>query len=83
MRYTNKYSIFSEGELRNWYKHKNNFTVVKVLYNVAFTKKVTRKSMLDNLGMDGNAYWGFMPVTNQQFDEIVKFGNADGRYFID
>lgn len=83
VKYTNKYSVFSEVELRNWYKRKNNFTVIKVLYNVAFTKKVTRKSMLDDLGMDGNAYWGFMPVTNQQFDEIVKLGNADGRYFID
>lgn len=83
VKYTNKYSVFSEVELRNWYKRKNNFTVVKVLYNVAFTKKVTRQSMLENLGMDGDAYWGFMPVTDKQFDEIVKLGNADGRYFID
>lgn len=83
VKYTNKYSVFSEGELRSWYKHKNNFTVIKVLYNVAFTKKVTRKSLLDDLGMDGYAYWGFMPVTDKQFEEIVKRGNADGRYFID
>lgn len=83
VKYTNKYSVFSEGELRTWYKHKNNFTVIKVLYNVAFTKKVTRKSLLDDLGMDANAYWGFMSVTNEQFDEIVKLGKADGRYFID
>lgn len=83
VKYTNKYSVFSEGELRSWYKYKNNFTVVKVLYNVAFTKKVTRKSLLDDIGMDGGAYWGFMPVTDRQFEEIIKLGNADGRYFID
>lgn len=83
IKYTNKYSVFSEGKLRSWYKCKNNFTVVKILYNVAFTKKVTRKSLLYDLGMDSGAYWGFMPVTDKQFEEIVKLGNADGRYFID
>ncbi|MBQ0030415.1 MAG: N-acetyltransferase [Bacteroidales bacterium] len=82
IKYTNKYSVFSEDELRHWYKHKNNFTVIKILYNVAFTKKVTRKSLLDFVGMDSGAYWGFMPVTDRQFEEIVKLGNADGRYFI-
>lgn len=80
--YTNKYSVFEETVLRNWYKYKNKFTVIKILYNVAFTKKVTRKTLLDQLGMDGNAYWGFMQVTDEQFDKIIKLGNVDECYFI-
>lgn len=81
--YTNRYSIFSSKELSRWYNYKNNFTVIKMLYNVAFTKKVIRKSLLEEIGLDGNAYWGFLPISDEQFNKIVELGQADGRYFID
>ncbi len=81
--YTNQYSIFSSTELSKWYKFKSNFTIIKMLYNVAFTKRVIRKQLLEEVGLDGNAYWGFLPVTDEQFNQIVKLGQADGRYFID
>lgn len=83
VKYTNKYSIFSASELAKWYKFKNNFTVIKMLYNVAFTKKVIRKTLLEEVGLDGTAYWGFMPVSDEQFNKIVELGQANGRYFID
>lgn len=83
IKYTNQYSIFSSEELSKWYKFKNNFTVIKMLYNVAFTKKVIRKTLLDEVGLDGNAYWGFLSVTDEQFNKIIELGQADGRYFID
>ena len=53
-----------------------------MLYNVAFTKKVIRKTLLEQVGLDSTAYWGFLPVTDEQFNKIVKLGEADGRYFI-
>lgn len=83
IKYTNQYSVFSQIELRKWYKYKNNFTVIKMLYNVAFTRKVIRKKLLEEVGLDGNAYWGFLSVTDEQFNQIVELGQADGRYFID
>lgn len=83
IQYTNQYSIFSSKELSRWYKYKNNFTVIKMLYNVAFTKKVIRKILLEEVGLDGSAYWGFLPVTDEQFNQIIELGQADGRYFID
>ncbi|MBO7552545.1 MAG: N-acetyltransferase [Bacteroidaceae bacterium] len=81
--YTNQYSVFSRKDLSRWYKYKNNFTVLKMLYNVAFTKRVIRKKLLEEIGLDGNAYWGFLSVTDEQFNKIVELGQADGRYFID
>lgn len=81
--YTNKYSIFSENDLRKWYRYKNNFTVLKMLYNVAFTKKVIRKKLLEEVGMDANQYWGFCSVTDEQYKHILKLGGVDERYFID
>lgn len=83
IKYTNQYSIFTPYDLKRWYKYKNNFIVVKMLYNVAFTKKVIRKTLLENVGLDEHAYWGFLPVSDKQFDQIIELGQADGRYFID
>ena len=81
--YTNQYSVFSPYDLRRWYKFKNNFIVVKMLYNVAFTKKVIRKTLLEDVGLEGDVYWGFFRITDEQFNQILKLGQADGRYFID
>lgn len=82
VRYTNQYSIFDEVQLRKWYRYKNNFIVIKMLYNVAFTKRVIRKVLLEDVGLDGTAYWGFMSITDEQFQQIVELGQANGHYFI-
>ena len=83
IKYTNKYSIFSPEDLGKWFDYKNNFTVIKMLYNVALTKKVIRKTLLEQVGMDQNAYWGFLPITDEQFNQIMELGEANERYFID
>ena len=81
--YASQNSVFSTDDLRKYYRYKNNFKVVKMLYNVAFTKKVIRKTLLEDVGLDKDAYWGFMPITDEQFKHIIKLGKADERYFID
>jgi len=54
-----------------------------MLYNVALTRKVIRKTLLEQVGMDQNAYWGFLPITDEQFNQIMELGEANERYFID
>ena len=82
VQYTNRYSIFNETELRKWYHSKPHFVVIKVLYNLAFQKKVIRKELIGQIGLPADAYWGFMPLTETQFNDILNLGNADGRYII-
>lgn len=81
--YTNRYSIFSSEDLQKWYKYKKNFVVIKMLYNVAFMKRVIRKDLLEKVGISKEAYWGFCKITDEQFEEIVRLGKANERYFID
>ena len=52
LKYT-QYSVFSEVERRNWYQFKSSFIVIKMLYNVAFTKRVIRKDLLEKVGILG------------------------------
>ncbi len=82
MEYT-KYSVFGEAELRNWFMTQRNMVVIKLLYNVAFSKRVIRKDMIELAGMDGQARWSFLPLRDEQFKKLIELGKADERYFID
>lgn len=82
VKYTNRYSVFNERELRGWYKQKNYFTVIKMVYNIAFTKKVINKVMKEQVGLHPN-YWGFFKLTDAQFDKILGLGEIDERYIVD
>lgn len=82
IRYAAPYSIFNPNDLTRWYRERSNFVVVRMLYNAAFTRKVIRKTLIEQVGISTEAYWGFCPLTNQQFEQIIKLGQADERYFI-
>ena len=45
-------------------------------YNVAFAKRVNRKVLLEQAGLDPNAYWGFMQLSDKQFEDILKLGQV-------
>lgn len=81
--YSNRYSIFTDHDLRRWYHQRPDFVVIKMLYNVAFTKRVIRKTLLEDVGIPGDAYWGFYNLSDQQFRSIINFGLPNERYFID
>lgn len=78
-----KYSVFSEPDLRSWFRRYPNMVVIKMLYNVAFTKRVIRKDLIEQVGLDGSARWGLLELTDEQFKVIIELGKADERYFID
>ncbi len=82
VKYTNRYSIFDESELRTWFK-KPNIVVIKMLYNVALEKKLTRQVLIEELGFDSNVYWGFFELSEKQFAGILKRGEADENFIID
>ena len=82
IKYTNRYSVFKEHELRRWYKYKNNFIVIKMVYNIAFTKKVINMVMKEQVDLKPK-YWGFFKLTDAQFDKLLELGEIDERYIID
>lgn len=79
--YTNYYSIFDTKELMNWYNNKN-CVVLKMTYNVAFKKRVTRDYLLNELKIS-TEYWGFFQLTDEQFSAILKKGEIDENIIID
>lgn len=81
LKYTNKYSIFNETELKEWFR-KPNITVIKMTYNIALEKRVTRQYLIEELGIDPFIYWGFFEISDDQFRGILKKGEANENYII-
>jgi hypothetical protein len=81
IRYTKPFSVFNESELKYWY-NRQNMHVVKMLYNAAFTKRVIRKTLIDQAGIERNAYPGFMHLSKEQFFKILTLGGVDARLII-
>ena len=76
LKYTNKYSIFEEKDLISWYRQKN-VIVLKMTYNIALSKRVTRGYLLDEVGIPADYYWGFFQLTDGQFNEKMKKGEIN------
>lgn len=80
--YANAYSLFEEKDLKDWYRQ-DSVIVLKMTYNIALTKRVTRGYLLDNLGISPNLYWGFFRLTDDQFQGILDKGEINENIIID
>ena len=63
LKYTNAYSS-------------SKAVVIKMTYNAALYKRVTRGQMID-FGVDEEQYWGFFQLTDEQFDKILEKGEIN------
>lgn len=81
-RYATTYSIFDEADLRKWYNIGGCYTV-KMTYNAALSKRLIRKTLIEDLGMDRHTYWGFFQLTDEQFNRILEEGGVSEGIIID
>lgn len=81
LEYTKKYSVFSEIELLSWYN--KNFVVIKMMYNFAFQKRITRGDIIDKLNVPEGIYWGFFRLQNEQFNRLVEMGCINEGFIVD
>jgi hypothetical protein len=79
--YAKPFSVFDEYTLKRWW-NRENMHVIKMSYNAAFTKRVIRKTLADDIGLDRTEYWGFMKLSKEQFLSIANIGGVDARLII-
>ena len=82
MKYANAYSIFNENELRKWYTE-YGMTLIKMTYNIAFDRRVTRGELIEQVGLSAGDYWGFMQINDEQFKNIISRGKINESLIID
>jgi hypothetical protein len=73
--YATTYSIFDRSDLRNWYERGTCYTI-KMTYNAAFSKRLIRKKLIEDIGLERGTRWSFMKLTDQQFFSILEEGGV-------
>lgn len=74
--YASKYSVFNRNDLLARY-NKGKCILIKMVYNLAFPKRITRKALIEKAGIPRENYWGFMKLNNKQFDKILELSEVD------
>lgn len=77
LEYCGKYSIFDKAKLSRWYNDKKNVYIVRMTYNAALRKRLTRGKLIDEVGLNKDAYWGCMSITDLEFNDIMEMGEVD------
>jgi L-amino acid N-acyltransferase YncA len=81
IRFCQPYSVFEPAELKEWWK-KQRLQVIKMLYSTAFLKRVNRKMLIDEAGLDAEARWGLLPLTDSEFRNILTLGQVYDRLIV-
>ncbi|RED52888.1 hypothetical protein DFP95_12920 [Cohnella lupini] len=80
--YCDKYSVYTAKELHGIYVERKRHYVIKMVYNIALRKKLTRGRLMDELGIEASR-WTFFELTDNQFDSILQAGDAHESLVID
>jgi len=70
--YCAPYSIFTEAELRNFYRQRRYPWIIRFTYNLALQKRPNRKALIEEVGLSPDMYWGFFRISTEQLKSILK-----------
>lgn len=82
LEYVKRGTIFSLEDLEEFWRTKKYPYIIKMLYNVALTKRITNGSLINDVGMDPYDYWGVRELTEEQFDMILELGKINENILI-
>ncbi|AIQ46491.1 acetyltransferase [Paenibacillus sp. FSL R7-0273] len=83
MRYCRSYSVFTDSELLEYWYKKGRVYIIKMTYNVAFRKRLTRKKLVEEVGLNEKDYWGCLTLSDQEFEKILTLGDVYESLVID
>lgn len=75
--YCERFSVFSRKELVSIFNTKRYPYIIRFSYNIALSKRPTRGTLLDEVGLNEEDRWSFMELNDQQFMHILKLGKVD------
>ncbi|WP_141432453.1 N-acetyltransferase [Bacillus sp. 03113] len=82
-KYATTYSIFDKSEIESYYNLGSSAYAIKMTYNAAFSRRLIRKYLIENIGLERDSYWGFFKLTDTQFNRIIKEGEVSESIIID
>lgn len=82
LRYCGRGTIFSRQNLINFWGSKRYPYIIKMLYNVPLQKRIVRKDLIERVGLNRNDYFGYLLLTDNQFNQILEIGEIDESFII-
>lgn len=82
-KFVTRYSIFSDRELYSFWNSKRYPYIIKFVYNVAFPHRIVRHDLIENCGIDREAYSGFIELSDKVFASILEEAKLNEGYVID
>jgi len=81
--YCAPFSVFTNQELRSFYKSRKYPFVIRFTYNIALKRRPNRKVLIEEVGLQSDQYWGFFQLTKQQFKAILTKGEVNESLIVD
>ncbi|MGF0524605.1 N-acetyltransferase [Agrobacterium pusense] len=81
--YTKPHSVFTEDELKDMYASWSRLYTVKMTYNVAFNKRITRGNLMELADVPEQPRWDLKPLSEAQFQKIIELGKVHEGIVID
>ncbi|GGD05602.1 hypothetical protein [Enterococcus wangshanyuanii] len=83
LKYCGKGSIFTESELRSFWRTKKYPFIIKMLYNVSLSKRIVRHDLFEKVGLSREIpYFGFFEMNNDYFEKIIEIGGVNESFII-
>jgi len=82
LKYCEPFSVFTEQELKGFYKSRQYPVIITFTYNISFPKRVTRKVLIEEIGLDGKERWSCLQLSNEQFLATMKKGQVDESFIV-
>lgn len=76
------YSVFTDQELKGMFTSSKPHYIIKMTYNIALKKRLIRKTLIDEVGLDRDSYWGFFEISDQHLQKILELGEVDESYIV-
>lgn len=82
-KYCRPYSIFSNDELGYYWNAKGQVYVFKMTYNIALRRRLNQQRLVEEVGLVKDTYWGYVPLSEQEFEKIIIKGDVYESLIID
>lgn len=83
LQYVGPQSVFSDDELKSFWKTRKYDKLIKFTYNVSFAKRPNRQSLINQIGLNEDARWSTLSLTEDQFRAIAALGQVDASLIVD
>lgn len=80
--YASLYNALDKDDLNEDYNN-GNLVAIKMTYNVALEKRITRHNLIEKAGLNRFADWGCFEISDSEFEEILKLGNVNENFFVE